>query len=560
MKVFFLSLSLCLSFLFPVVLSSQNIFVVTSVADNEDIDLADKICADTYGKCTLRAAIQNANKDSALDTISFNISGKGPQEIVLKQFLPKIKAPVFLDASTQPHYSFTTPQVILSGRNLKSKDNSPHLTEERIKGLWLFKGSAGSTIRGFVMGGFGKKDFDPEDKAFTNIEGYAIILESGNNKIQGNFVGVAADGKTPFSNFWGVANLSEKSNLIGGTKVEERNIISQNRAGIFTYSNSIIEGNFLGTDVTGNLKMANVTGISLVRFATNVRIQNNLVSGNEIGIELSGKNNLVQENKIGTNVKGTAALPNDIGIEMVNSIGNIVGSCNMISGNRIGISLENSKYDRPDQNRIMGNYIGTDLSGVFAIPNEVGIYVNTNSSYVIGGENPQDRNVISGNTQAGIKLYQSNSLFIQNNYIGTAADGDLSLPNEWGILFQKKSGQKNNNNNVIEKNLISGNNKGGIYLSNATHTGVFHNRIGLKKTDDLPLPNEGNGIVVNSSAIASCIGGEDISKQNFIAYNKGHGIFFEEEEDSFVSERQSLYNKIHENCEMVILPVPVKQE
>src|SRR5690242_19818323 len=50
-------------------------FVVNSFGDTPDVSVADGMCADALGLCTLRAAIQQANFNGSATTIGFAIPG-----------------------------------------------------------------------------------------------------------------------------------------------------------------------------------------------------------------------------------------------------------------------------------------------------------------------------------------------------------------------------------------------------------------------------------------------------------------------------------------------------
>ena len=83
-----------------------------------------------------------------------------------------------------------------------------------------------------------------------------------------------------------------------------------------TEGRNIVEGNFLGTDVTGVLDLGNSFN-GVVILGTNHTVggataeARNIVSSNDIsGIQMGGFGNLVQGNFIGTDVTGTADLGN----------------------------------------------------------------------------------------------------------------------------------------------------------------------------------------------------------------------------------------------------------
>src|SRR5437660_11044334 len=72
----------------------------------------------------------------------------------------------------------------------------------------------------------------------------------------------------------------------------------------------------------------------------------NVISGNQFGVDLEGSGNVVQGNYVGTNAAGTAAIPNQIGINIkgaANTIGGTIsGAGNLISGNSFGLVIEHS--------------------------------------------------------------------------------------------------------------------------------------------------------------------------------------------------------------------------
>lgn len=535
---------------------AQSIFIVSSTRDSGDVDLADQICADSLGNCTLRAAIENANKTSATDSIRFSIKGKGPFYIYVRENLPEIVEPVVLDATTQEGYHYMSPQIVVSGERIVPVFPPSQREEDRIYGFRLGGQSSGSVIRGFALGNFGFKDYRIRGEVVPFYLGYAILAATDNNKIQGNFIGLAPDGITPIPNFWGIADLGMVANLIGGKRPETRNVISGNyRIGVFVKFKSQVIGNYIGTDVTGKLAVGNEQGISLPIIASKNHISHNLVSGNKNGIAVAGKNNIIENNLVGINSTGTEALPNDIGISVDYSVQNVIGAGNVISGNRIGIKFHDA-YANSENNKIQGNYIGTDVTGTYAIPNGTGILLHKGSFTLVGGEKAEHRNIISGNMDAGVKLSHTTNNIISNNYIGTSSRGDTALPNGWGILFEGSAEEELNQNNIIRGNLISGNTRDGILLKYSMHTSVFNNKIGVGRQEEYPLANGGSGIYIRKTAIANCIGGKDFAGANIIGFNQEHGIRFEEEDElpSFYAS-QIFHNRLIENCRTEFSPL-----
>ena len=278
---------------------------VNSTGNSSDVNAGNGVCATSGGVCTLRAAIQETNARSGLDTIRFEI-GSGGKRISLSSQLPTITSPVILDGWTQPGFA-GTPLIELTG---DSGD-----------GLRISAGA--SLVRGLVINGF---------------PGRGVVLSgSGNNVLEGNYIGLAADGVEAVPNRGsGVYILGSSNNRIGGTTIQQRNVISGNLpvytpggnlGGIEIHdaSGTVIQGNFIGTDVTGMEDRGNIgRGISLVH-ATNTVIGGpeagaaNLIAGNfatGIRVRESSRGTLIQGNIIGLNRTLTAALSNDRGVQI----------------------------------------------------------------------------------------------------------------------------------------------------------------------------------------------------------------------------------------------------
>ena len=79
-------------------------------------------------------------------------------------------------------------------------------------------------------------------------------------------------------------------------------------------------------------------------------------------------------------------------------------------------------------NTVVGNYIGTDVTGSIALGNVNGISV-AGSNHIIGGTTVSERNVICGSQNDGIFISSYNNIFVKGNYIGVGADGVTPLGN-----------------------------------------------------------------------------------------------------------------------------------
>ena len=249
-----------------------------------------------------------------------------------------------------------------------------------------------------------------------------------------------------------------------------------------------MQGNYLGTDITGGSAAANA-GAGVQVFSSGVRIggpnasDRNIISANDSGIVLLGSGNTVTGNYIGTDAAGTADLGNaSAGITVQGSSSNTITN-NVISGTQptnasgAGIDLVQGATESSN-NVIRGNRIGTDKSGSIAIGNSRrGIMLNGASNNTIGGSGPGQANVISGNTGDGIHLASGQQNTIQGNLIGVAADGTSALGNGgFGIQVNSSSINAVGGSGAGEGNLIANNNGAGIAMTGGTGNGVLGNR------------------------------------------------------------------------------------
>ncbi len=314
-----------------------------------------------------------------------------------------------------------------------------------------------------------------------------VYIEScDSNIVIGNYIGPDATGLNPLKindtlyQANGIElNTVAKYNIIGGSTPEERNIISGNRVyGMIYYgqtSENYLVGNYIGTDAAGNVAMPNATGICVDASSNHNYIYENVLSGNySYGIFLVTNGtyyNEVKRNLIGTNATGTDTIPNDVGLLLAGGARhNIIGGssladANIISGNRYeGIEIADNLTD---YNEISYNYVGTDPSGTIAIPNLNGIGLSAFPKH-----NTIDNNIISGNTEIGMILYEySDSNIVTNNMIGTADDGVSDLGNGLsGIVI----GTGASNNFIGEPgmgNIVAFNGNGGVIVMDAISTG-----------------------------------------------------------------------------------------
>ena len=181
---------------------------------------------------------------------------------------------------------------------------------------------------------------------------------------------------------------------------------------------------------------------------------------------------------------------------------------------------------------VAGNYIGTDPTGLIDLGNAgPGItwqYGTTDTfDAKIGGLSPADRNLISGNVDAG--SYPSNGWVFQGNFIGVDATGLVAMGNSTagasgGISADNCTDVTVGGDKPGAINVISGNNSHGVAPDFTQNTTIAGNYIGVGADGTTSLPNGGAGIVLTNSTNA-LIGGSTEGSGNTIANSTLQGVY-----------------------------------
>lgn len=220
------------------------------------------------------------------------------------------------------------------------------------------------------------------------------------NVVQGNMIGLKANGIEALrNNSNGVLISSSASNTIGGSDPQARNVISAHNTTATSdgvdvtgdaSDNNTVAGNYIGTDLSGNVAIPNANGVSIAASA-----DNNVIGG-------------------ATPTPGAAP-------------GNVISGN---SGNGVVVNGTNV-----NNNSVVGNLIGTDATGSSDLGNaDNGVLVTNNAtSNQIGGATSTPGaglgNVISGNDSDGIELSNAGNILVRGNLIGTHANGFSPIPN-----------------------------------------------------------------------------------------------------------------------------------
>ncbi|MBL9172129.1 MAG: hypothetical protein JNL10_01220 [Verrucomicrobiales bacterium] len=234
--------------------------------------------------------------------------------------------------------------------------------------------------------------------------GVVIAFDAHDNSVEGNWIGLAADGASPAGNEVGVAIWDGANNRIGGTSPGQRNIIARNLA----------VGVLVGRPE--NLKFKKPSDDPSPRVAAGTVIQ-----GNWIGLDASGLRPAPNG--------ATFRIKDGAGVLLSHSAtGTLVGSAtagarNVISGNLgQGILVDAASGTA---HVIQGNRIGFSGDGAIPVPNsKEGISVVGEPVVVIGGLGSGQANTVANNAGPGINLSQ-----MKPGVPGLPLDGNLVYNN-----------------------------------------------------------------------------------------------------------------------------------
>lgn len=525
------------------------VFTVTNVNDT--------------GVGSLRWAIGAANSNAGPDSIQFNIPGPGPHVIDVATPLPTLtNTGTSVLGDTQPGYA-GTPLVEIHGPTPEFFDI----------GIWVQANDC--TVRGLRMTGFNYfgVSFDGSYSGSkleaclvdNNNEGVqanhgiiggvsssarniiisntlngisSIVLGGTSPQILGNFIGVAADGVTPAGNGENGIKVRYSQNVtIRGGDGYPQIISGHSQNGIFlspngSYvqfcSNITIQGNFIGTDITGTNAIPNNTGIYIWGGLRNTiggtsPGQRNVIAGNHgkgidiAGIkvlEIFGHSNTVYGNYIGLGADGETPLPNDVGVQVTGGWGNRIGGASPGQGNHFGqADFEhvwiNAGSLQAYSNTVQGNLFGFSASTQTLTAGRTGVRIGSASNNLVGGATAGARNYFGG-VDTGVYIDGTNARNnrVIGNWIGVKPDGTASIIHRYGVEIYHAPNNEVGGTTADEQNVIGACQWYGIRIHGAGSSGnlVQGNLLGADPTSSFSISNRYAGVDIAGGAYSNRIG------------------------------------------------------
>ena len=353
----------------PAAVAAPATYVVNNTGDSSDMNQGDGICLDNQGNCTLKAAIEESNANSDLDTIEFNIPGSGVHRIAMGANSQFITNPVIINGYSQPGSVVNTAIAPLPLNNIINIEID---TSSDVNGLTFSDNANGSTLKGVAI--FGSTD----QLIRANVDDLTIV---------GNYIGTDATGLSDahYPANRTITTGAGNDNLhIGGTAPADRNVIVSGKGVDIDGANARVFGNYFGIGKDGVTPLTGVSDVGASNLVLTPSSSNGIVGGPNAGeINVNASNNIlmlavqgsghkVQGNFIGTDYLGQthSNYGRGAGITLVGEANNnLIGGTNPGEGNIIAgtggagigvLSLEiplYSYFPKPAKNAILGNSI-----------------------------------------------------------------------------------------------------------------------------------------------------------------------------------------------------------
>ena len=190
------------------------------------------------GPGTLREAITLANTNLGADVINFDFGLAGVKTITLLSDLPTITDQLFIDGSSDPFYT-GVPLVEINANGLNY-------------GLHIDGAGDFSHIHALII-----------NNANFNVNSAGLYLRTDDIIVTACYIGTDASGTTAIPNTTGIYAWFAQRVRIGGTGVNEGNLVSGNDDdGLFLWfaDDALVYGNKVGTDINGSSSIPNGTG------------------------------------------------------------------------------------------------------------------------------------------------------------------------------------------------------------------------------------------------------------------------------------------------------------
>ncbi len=513
----------------PTITNGKNGFVtekvlkVNSNANTADANPGDGACADSASKCSLRAAIEEGNASGQSTLVEF--SGLGNSTFANYPALTLNLAPnqtVFLAGSTVPNFNLNNPSTFIqlsgptSGAEAGLTFNGDGSQSVGLSGFDISSFGSAVSVTDVINSFLAANNWHNNrfsGAAFVDLSQSSVISNTFNiNSGQGFFVSGGGN------NF--LQNIRVQGN--GGDGAQ---FFDQNQLQVFSFTGNGNGGNGLFFDGSNQCQVYTSTvGFNqgdglLFQNGADSLFSGITSTGNDNGFGFIDAQDslLVGSTNFNPPIKGQKGAPAPV----------TVFNANLLSGNTgLGLFIGNSSGIT-----VQGSLIGTNAAGTAANANGTdGITLQNSSNVTIGGTQPGQGNIISGNTLHGIDLNSGGTgIVIRGNFIGTNKAGTAAIANnQTGIKLVDTAGVLIGGTTSAARNVVSGNKQDGISIASfqnpptSINNLIQGNFVGLNAAGTAKLGNGRMGISIGSPG--NTIGGAVAGAGNLIGGNTLSGI------------------------------------
>lgn len=304
-------------------------------------------------------------------------------------------------------------------------------------------------------------------------------------------------------------------------------IVAANNNGSNDTETDSIEFNIPGNEVhTINLDSAlpDIVGnVDINGYSQPGSVQNTAVSPQPMNSVIKIEVNFAGNSAIGFNFTHVLNNPDDIYNSTIRGLSAYGTTEAVLTGRDPGYGNEGHFVT------VKGNYFNVDATGLHmpnmsseALDKTAIIAV----LMVVGGSSPADRNILAGNGSYGAAaIYATGRASnITGNYIGLGRDGTTDLGGKVGIEINSYANVVGGPT-AAHKNVISGNSLAGIIMRYGWHNYIQGNYVGTNWQGEVANSiSNGVGVVVTHDAYSNLVGGANDGEGNVIAGVSGAGI------------------------------------
>ncbi len=456
---------------------------------------------------------------------------------------------------------FTATAVVIGGptvqeRNVISANGEDAIRVNTATGLTIQNNYLGYDSTGMADLGNDNDGMDIESNSSTiliggsttnlrNLIGYnnlgiRIVNGTVSTVIKGNYIGLAADGTTAANHTNNGIQINNTAALtIGGPLPAERNVIggcAGDAINLNTIAGVTIQNNYLGFDASGLLPRNNTgdgieiggTSSTLLIGGSAYNLRNVIGNNAQIGLRISNGtvSTIVKGNFFGLGVNGNTAAPNGNGMEINNTVAVTVGGPLLAERNIISSNTQYGiRMNLSTPVLVQNNYVGLDSTGLIARGNlQRGISINNAASLTIGGTAYNLRNVVANNGQVGIGVDNSPGVIFKGNFIGLAKNGTTAMGNlGHGVLIERSNGALIGGPTPAERNVVASSGQRGLEINQSSSIVFVNNYVGVDSTATLMRGNTQVGVAINNCSNA-IVGGTTVSVRNIVSNNGFDGI------------------------------------